>query len=444
MTITVAPPHPQPYKRVLQVLTLILVMVVLLGAGRLVPSSSSEAGLAAALGLLLLGGVLGSEVLELVKLPHLTGYLAAGVLAGPHVLHLIDHSTVVALSEVNTLALALIALAGGLELKLSTLREVARSLYFGTLLHSLLGLFVLSGAFLLMRQWVPFAADLGFSAAIGVALLWGVLAISRSPSATLGILSQTRPDGPLTRYAVAFVMSSDIVVVTMMAGAMMVARPMLLPGSEISMDSLSQLVHELYGSVTVGTTLGLALALYLRFVGKSLIIVLVLLGYGFTEGVRYLHLEPLLTFIVAGFVVQNLSGQGDRLLHAIERTGAIVFVIFFATAGAHLDLPLLAQLWPVAVSLALIRATTTFGLQALSSRVAGDSPTIAKYGWTPLISQAGLTLGLSVLIEREFPEIGEAFRSLVIATVALNEVLGPVLFKWALDRTGETGKAAEV
>jgi hypothetical protein len=59
-----------------------------------------------------------------------------------------------------------------------------------------------------------------------------------------------------------------------------------------------------------------------------------------------------------------------------------------------------------------------------------------------LISQAGLTLGLSVVVVRTFPEFGESFRSLVIATVAINEVVGPVLFKVALDRAGETSSAA--
>jgi hypothetical protein len=43
-----------------------------------------------------------------------------------------------------------------------------------------------------------------------------------------------------------------------------------------------------------------------------------------------------------------------------------------------------------------------------------------------------------VVIVRTFPEFGEGFRSLVIATVALNEMVGPVLFKYALDRSGES------
>jgi Kef-type K+ transport system membrane component KefB len=142
--------------------------------------------------------------------------------------------------------------------------------------------------------------------------------------------------------------------------------------------------------------------------------------------------------LTAGFVVQNLSLQGDKLLHAVEQTSSLVFVVFFAIAGAHLDLPLLRALWPIALALSVARALVTISTAHWASRVARDPPVIRRWGWSSLVSQAGLTLGLSVVIVRTFPEFGEGFRSLVIATVALNEMVGPVLFKYALDRAGES------
>ena len=42
-----------------------------------------------------------------------------------------------------------------------------------------------------------------------------------------------------------------------------------------------------------------------------------------------------------------------------------------------------------------------------------------------------------------FPSFGASFRSLAIATVALNEMIGPILFKTALDTAGESSKAPE-
>lgn len=431
-------------RRIIQLLALACVTGLLLLAGRFVPVSSSSAGLAAALGLLLLAGVLCSEILDLFRLPHLTGYLAAGVLAGPQVLAFINYETVDELSAVNNLALALIALAGGLELRVSTLREVARSLAWATLVQSTLVLAVTAAVFFALAPYIGFTRGLPWMAVAGVSLLWGVLAVSRSPSATLGILAQARPAGPLTRYSVSFVMSSDIVVVLLMAGAMVVARPLIVPGSGFSITTIFDLGRELYGSIAVGTTLGVILALYLRLVGRHLILALLLLGFGLSEGVRYLHLDPLLTFITAGFIVQNTSNGGDRLLHAIEETGAVVFVVFFATAGAHLDLRLLAQIWPIALTLAATRAVITVIGQRVSSHLAKDTPLLKRWGWSSLISQAGLTLGLSVVIESAFPSLGKSFASLVVATVAINEVVGPVVFKLALDRAKETGAALRV
>jgi Kef-type K+ transport system membrane component KefB len=238
-------------------------------------------------------------------------------------------------------------------------------------------------------------------------------------------------------------MTSDVVVVVMMAAMMAVARPLVDPSAAFSLSAFSALGHELLGSVALGTTLGIILAGYLRVVGKNFLPVLLALGFGLSELLHYLRFDPLLTFLVAGFVVQNLTGQGEKLLHEVEKTGNVVYVVFFATAGAHLDIPLLRSLWKVALSLAAARAAITWIAARIASRVADDPPVLRTWGWSSLVSQAGLTLGLSVVVEREFPTFGGPFRALAIATVALNEVFGPVLFKLALDRTGESSKTEE-
>jgi Kef-type K+ transport system membrane component KefB len=420
-----------------QLLSLGLLFALTLGATHIAPASGASLGTLGAIGFLLLAGTLASEVLEVLGLPHLSGYLLAGIAAGPHVLHLVDHDAVEALAPVNTLALSLIALGGGAELKVATLREVGRSVAYGLLIQSGIGLVTLSAVFVLLSRYVPFAAGLAWPSLVAVALLWGTLAVSRSPSACLGVLAQTRAKGPLATYSLAFIMASDVVVVVMMACVIVGVRPLMLGGG-ISMANLRVLGHEIVGSVAVGTSLGLALAAYLRLVGKNLLLVLIGLGLGLTELMRYVHIDPLLSFLTAGFVVQNLSLQGDKLLHAIEQTSSLVFVVFFAIAGAHLDLPLLRSLWPIALALSTARAVVTVGTARWASRVADDPPLIRRWGWSSLVSQAGLTLGLSVVIVRTFPEFGEGFRSLVIATVALNEMVGPVLFKYALDRAGES------
>ncbi len=433
--------HKNWSARLVQAVALLLTFGVLFAVHRLTPGLENRLGAIASVGFLLLSGTLMSELLETIGLPHLTGYLLAGILGGPHVLHLVDHASVSQLSAVNTLALAMIALAGGAELRLSTLRETARSLLWATLLQSTLVLLAMAGVFMLLARFLPFTAGLEWQALLGVSLLWGVLAITRSPSACMGILSQTHAKGPLARFALAFIMLSDVVIVVLLATMLTVARP-LITGVPMSFDAFNELGHEIVGSVAVGTTFGLSLAIYLRLVAKQLLLVLIGIGFVLTEALRYVHADPLLVFMTAGFVVQNFTLQGKRLIEAVEQTGTVVFVVFFATAGAHLDLPLLQKLWPAALALCGARALFTFGAARLASRLAKDEATVRRYAWAPLISQAGLALGVAMLLARSFPSIGQGFQALAIAAVAINEMLGPILFKLALDRSGESNAGA--
>jgi Kef-type K+ transport system membrane component KefB len=427
-----------PVGRVLDTFGLLTIFGVLWVAARFAPGHGGDAALVAALGFLLMAGTLMGELVEIIGLPHLSGYLASGILAGPYIFHLIDHETVDRLKPVNTLALALIALSGGAELRIDALKKGLKSLLSATMVQSLLGMLLVGAVFFSVTPFMGFTRELAPSAALAAALLWGVLAIARSPSAALGIISQTRAQGPLTQYTIAFVMASDVVVVILLAAGITIARPLVDPGLAFSSEAFGVLGHEILGSVAVGTTLGLVLAIYLRLIGSQLLVVLLVLGFGATEVLSYLHYDSLLTFMVAGFVVQNLSKQGDKLVHHVDKAGAVVYVVFFASAGAHLNVPLLKQLWPIALLLAGSRVLVTFGSAKLASRIAKDEPIVRRFGWAPLISQAGFALGISQIASKEFPVFGRGFGDLAIATVAMNEMLGPIIFKIALDRAGET------
>jgi Kef-type K+ transport system membrane component KefB len=391
-----------------------------------------------AIGFLLLAGTLTSEIIEPIGLPHLTAYLIAGIAAGPHALRLLDEQTVKSLSPVNTLALSLIALAGGAELDLKTVRKGARSLVWATLVQCVLVLVLMSALFFAARPIIPFTRSIGPGAMVGVAVLWGALAVTRSPSATLGILSQTHAHGPLATFTLAFVMASDVVVVILLAAAMGIARPLIDPSASFSINAFVTLGHSLFGSVALGTTLGLFIAAYLRLVNRQMLVVLLVLGFGASTVLDYLQFDALLTFMVAGFIVRNMSSQGHKFLSYIGKTGSVVYVVFFATAGADLDVPLLRGLWPVALVLAGARSLVTWCGALIASRLANDTPLLRRWSWSGLVSQAGLALGLATIVSREFPSIGTPFRALAIATVAVNEMVGPVLFKFALDRAGET------
>ncbi len=428
--------------RGLQVIGLAASFALLWYTMRLAPHAGTVANIAA-LGLFLMGGTLASELLEPLRIPHLTAYLAVGIVGGPYVLHLVSQESVDSLQSVNGLALALIAFAGGAELRLDMLKKSVRSLAWATVMQCFLVLVGMTLVFLAASPLVPFANSGGMKMLIGIALLEGVLAITRSPSAALGILSQTRAQGPIANFTLAFVMLSDVVVIVLAATVITLVKPLVEPGASFSMTALNHLGQEIIGSVALGTSLGLLIVAYLKFIKRNFLVVLVALGFGFTEVIKYLGFEPLLTFLMAGFLVQNLSKEGEKLLHAVEDTGSVVYVLFFATAGADLDLPLLKRLWPAALILFMGRVLLTVGANTLSTRIAKDPPSLRRLGWSGLVSQAGVALGIASSIAVANPGFGAGFRALAIATVALNEMMGPIMFKASLDATGESSSEPE-
>ena len=401
-------------------------------------TSSSRLGAIVAVGYLLYAGTLAANLLEPLRLPHLTAYILVGVVGGPNVLGLMDPHTLDTLAPISSLAISLIALAGGLELEFSELRHALSSLFWANLFNTVIVTLFAAAAFFYLARYLPFTRTMSLGGLCSAALIWGVLASSRSPSATLAVLAQTRARGVLSRWTLQFVMSSDIVVVIVMTLVLALARPYLIEGSEFSWNRLNLMTHELLGSIALGVTLGLVLAVYLRLGGKQFLLLLLILGFVATDLLSYVQFDSLLAFLVAGATVRNFSRDSRAFRATVFNTSGVVFVVFFGVAGAHLDLWLLRKAWSVAVSFFVVRLLASIVALWLANRAANESRVVRRWSWAPTISQAGLTLALATSLGREFPALGESLRSLVIATVAMNEVIGPILFKFALDRSGET------
>jgi hypothetical protein len=74
---------------------------------------------------------------------------------------------------------------------------------------------------------------------------------------------------------------------------------------------------------------------------------------------------------------------------------------------------------------------------------AGLTDDINAMTWMALVSQAGVTLGLTLIVEAELPGWGGTIGTLMLALIALHQLIGPVLYRAALARAGEIGKLDE-
>lgn len=388
------------------------------------------------LGFLVIAGSVAGHAAAMLRLPRLTGFLLAGVLSGPQAFGVLATDDVKSLSLINALALALIALQAGAELTLSTLRRTWRSVLVSSGSQSVFVVAPMAALFISLSSFMPFLSGRGLGEVVTVGLVWGVLSLTRSPAVTLAILGETRAKGPVAEHALGVVVVLDVLVLPLFALAMALAGSQL-SGAPLELSAITHLGFELFASVCAGATFGLLIALLLRFIEGARALVVVVLGFGVTALSTYLHYDTLVIFVVAGFIVTNLTRFGSDLVHTSEKVSAGVMIVFFATAGAKLDLDALRMLWPLAVAFFLVRAGLTILACRVGHRIAKDPEPVRKYGFTAFISQAGVTIGLATLVADRMPGIGRALATLVIAVVSLNELVGPVVFSLGLRRAGE-------
>jgi Kef-type K+ transport system membrane component KefB len=163
------------------------------------------------------------------------------------------------------------------------------------------------------------------------------------------------------------------------------------------------------------------------------------------EVARLLHAEPLLTLLVAGFITQNVSrrGRGRVLREAMERSAAPVFVVFFALAGAKLDLSEVVRLWTLVLPIVLVRAGGLWIGCRVGGRWAGLAPSETRYYWLGLVAQAGVAIGLVDVASAVYPAAGGDMRTILLAVIAVDQTVGPILFRRALQKAGEVGQGGK-
>jgi Kef-type K+ transport system membrane component KefB len=373
-----------------------------------------------------------------VGLPRLVGYLVAGLALGPSATGIVPPSVLADLGMMKRLAVGLIGLLAGAELRLADLRLRRRAIAWILTLQIVVVLLAVWAALLLIHPWVPFLADLDPRPLIFVALLFAATLAVNSPMVTLAMLTETGARGPLALTTLGVVLVADVVVILLFTVAFSLAQASLGGVTALAPDVLLQLLREVLGSICAGLLIGGVVSLYLRFVKHELVVFAVVVVFATAAAAQALGFELVLSLLVAGFFVENLAPvRAEPLVATLHHMAVPVFVIFFAMAGAELDLASFASLWPLILVIAVVRGGAILLGSRAGARMGGADPLVGREVWTGLVSQAGVALGLATIVAERLPVLGPAMQVLIVGIIAVNESVGPVLFRRGLARAGE-------
>ncbi len=390
------------------------------------------------------------------KLPLISGFLFTGVIAGPFILNLITVETIANARFIDEIALAVIAFAAGSELYIEELRDRIKSITWITV-GLVLSTFILGTlTFIFLADYIPFMQSMSITSRIAVAILGGAILVARSPSSAIAIVNELRAKGPFTRTALGVTVIMDVVVIVLFGLNSSIADA-LLTNLSFNIGFVLLLVFEL--AISVG--LGYILYRIVRFILSTNVhqylktTSVLVLGYSvflFSSAIRDIThqtlsfeilIEPLLICMIAGFLISSFSNyQGDfsSILHQVSPT---IYILFFTLTGASLALDILVKIWPIALTLFAVRLVGIFIGSFSGGVIAKDPMQHNRLGWMAYVTQAGVGLGLAKEVAVEFPVWGDAFATVIISVIVLNQIAGPPFFKWVINRVGESHLQAQ-
>ena len=405
-----------------------------------------------AIGIAMFAGLFLSRLTSKLNLPDVTSYLVAGVLVGPLVLGRLgipglgfdSMEFVEKMGLLCDVALGFIAFSIGSEFRISALRQTGRQAtiiaIFQALTATILVDLVLLGLHLILgEERLP----------VSTCIILGAIATATAPAATLMVINQYKAKGPLTNILLPVVALDDAVGLVVFAVSSGIARA-LISGSVSVISLLVNPMVEIFGSVILGALLGWVFSAVEKFFNSgskrlSLAVAFVVictalskLRFHFESGLE-IGFSSLLVTMMCSCIFCNLCDFSEEIMHKTERWTAPIYVLFFVISGAELDLTVFGDIVVVGIGVAYILSRSAgkiFGAN-VSAKLTRCEPTICKYLGITLLPQAGVALGMSVVVAAEFGEAGALIRNIVLFSVLIYELVGPLLTKMALTAAGE-------
>ena len=398
-------------------------------------------------------GLMMSRVVKPLKLPAVTGYLIAGLLIGPFVLGALGMDglgftslkKVEGLKIISEVALGFIAFDIGNEFRLSQLKAIGKKATVIAVIQALSATVLVDVSILILHLLMPDKIT------VPVALTLGAVATATAPAATLMVVNQYKAKGPLVDILLPIVALDDAVGLIVFAVSFGVAKSL---SSGVAISIISVLINpmlEVVGSFALGTILGLIYTFVEKFFHSrskrlSVAITFVILAVALSKlEMRFpgseleIGFSPLLVCMMLATIFCNICPSSEELMAKTERWTAPLFILFFVLSGAELDLSVFKSGAVVLVGVVYIifRSAGKILGATFSSKLMKCEPTVQKYLGITLLPQAGVALGMSIQVAAELGQEGAIIRSIILFSVLIYELVGPLLTKIALTKAGE-------
>ena len=366
-----------------------------------------EKMLAAALALLI--GLLMTRVFKMfrLQLPDVTAFLLAGLIVGPHCLGLLgiegvgftSPEEVENLSVITNTALGFIAFSIGNEFLLSQLKTIGKQAVIVGIFQALAATLLVDVALVGLHFLIPETLS------IEATIVLGAIATATAPAATLMVVRQYKAKGKLTDILLAVVALDDAVGLAVFAISFGIADSLVTGKTDLIGIIIEPLI-EIVASLGLGCLMGWVLTMLERtFFSNSnrlsltiafVVLTVALSMISFEIGKVKISFSTLLVCMMLGTVFCNICPLSHDLMERADKWTAPLFALFFVLSGAELELDVLKD-----------AAVILVGVVYILMRSLGNSAD------------------------------GVLIKNIILFSVLVYELFGPLLTKWALTKSGD-------
>ena len=367
-------------------------------------------------------------------IPEIVVFLALGVAIGPDGLGLINESNIGSLNLLTQVALAAIIFRIGERLRWEDLSGQKHSL------------FPMNAAQIVLSSALVFLATRWAGADTRVAIILGLIAAETGVLTVTATIREERAEGSFTRSLLSSVAITNVVV----AGLFGLAFPFVLALSGQTSDWTQTL--QVFGQIVVGSVaIGLAGGWLLRTftpameTSGELLLFLLLVLIGMVGADIAIEASVVVSALVAGLFVANTAPWlAERLFAAVRTLEAPIYLVFFVVAGASIHLDELASAGLVGLVYLISRTIGKVAGAALGSFGSrGDlSPRDGLLAGLGLLPHAGMAIAL-VAFTVELSDFGQEVSAVVLGSIVVFELAGPLVMRRILRISNEAGQQAE-
>jgi CBS domain-containing protein len=293
--------------------------------------------------------------------------------------------------------------------------------------------------------WTLPGMNLSLSLSIGLVL--GCAAIATAPAATWYVLQEFDAKGPTADHLlimtginnlVSIIAFHTVLIICFAFGILEGVHP---PSSSWWLD----LFFVSVGSIGLGALLGVLLSLFhsrlpLREMVLMFFATLFLLSAGddWMRQVLGTAFYSMITCLVMGAVFANTARDTSYFEQTLETVSMPIFAIFFVLAGYNLHIEELPNLGILGVVYLTMRTMGKYlGVRHIVRNSEGETKMKENAG-LGLLCQAGVAVFLGAfLVEHWGHPLAPKINAVILASVAIYELVGPLLVKYVLISAGE-------